>query len=183
MNSLNNYILEKLKLNKDIQISKIKVNFKKELSDIIHERLKKSKDLNLTDIDISKLEDNDLVYLFEYEDIRSVDMRGWDLSKQRDIHGMFWMNKNVEEIYVDDWDTSNIESMYGLFNGCENLKVLNVSSWDVSNVEEFNYMFQNCISLPETFNIDDWKPKSGADVLNMFAYDKQLKQPSWWRKI
>ena len=185
MKNIDSYISEKLKINKDIieNTKKIQVKSKIELLDIIHKRLAESKDLDLTDIDISGLDDGDLIYLFENEKARSIDMIGWDLSKQTDIHGMFWMNDSIEEVYCDDWDTSNVKSMYGVFKGCYNLKKLDVSNWDVSDVIEFTYMFENCISLPSDFNVDKWKPKRGVNVINMFANDKQLKQPSWWRKI
>ena len=181
---INDYITEKLHLKKGMEKYIYFPKSTKELKGIVTLKCQKSGKIDLTDIDISGInEDNALVYLFEFYRVKIVDMRGWDLSKQKDIHGMFWCNKTIEEVYVDGWDTSNITSMYGVFKGCENLKVLDVSNWNVENCKEYDYMFENCKSLPDTFNVDKWKVPEGSSVINMFAKDKQLKQPIWWTKI
>ena len=144
MNNLSQYITEKLHLNKNIKRYAYTCHpkNKEELNNIINERLKESDILDLTDVDISNLDDDySLTYLFERRPAKVIDLRGWDLTKQKDIHGLFWYNHTVEEIYVDDWDTSNINNMYGVFYKCNKLKILDISNWNVKNVRTHDLCF------------------------------------------
>ena len=120
MNSLNQYIIEKLRINKD---SKNKYNYfpkdKYELRYLIENLLQiRGKDANLNDIDVSNI--TDMSYLFNVfnSNIHSFngDISLWDVSNVKDMEGMFAVSK---------------------FNG-------DISKWDVSNVTNMNNMFKNC---------------------------------------
>jgi len=182
MKLINNFITEKLVINKNIKINQIEYfpkNFN-ELKKIITKRALDSNDgvLDLNDIDISKI--INLSYLFEnINNIKSVNINNWDTSKVTDIHGLFWCNKSVEEIYMNDWDTSNIESFYGAFYHCENLKTLDLSKWKFDKCEKTDLMFANCSKLDLSFT-ENWD----IDIDNVNCGDmfKNCNNPPKWYK-
>ena len=115
MKTLQNYITEKILINKN---SKIAYNYhpktKDELKDIIDKRIEsEGNECNLNDIDISNI--TDMSFLF--------------------AHSHF--NGNISK-----WNVSNVTNMESMFahskfNG-------DISNWDVSNVTNTTYIFVNC---------------------------------------
>ena len=89
MKSLNEYIIEKILINKSSKFNKIKVETRKQLETIILERYNKNKSfIDLTDIDISELDD--LSYIFyELYSMEVVDISGWDTSNVLTKDSMF----------------------------------------------------------------------------------------------
>ena len=119
MKKLNQYITEKLRINKD----SIKYHYypknKKELRSLIQKLLKeRGNDTDLNDIDVSNITDMS------------------ELFKDLDIH-------NID---ISEWDVSNVENMEYMFFGCENFNS-DLSNWDVSNVKYMGHMFYECNSL------------------------------------
>lgn len=179
MKTLNNFILEKFKINsKNIKNNKYIVKDKNELLKIISKRALDSKDsiLDLNDLDISNVKE--LSYLFETVKVKSVDMNEWDVSHIKDIHGLFWCNRNIEEVFISDWNTSNIESFYGVFYSCENLKKLDLSNWKFDNCKEIDLMFANCINLDVSF-ANNWDIKDNVNMGD--AFRECNSYPKWYR--
>ena len=115
MKTLQNYIIEKILINKN---SKIVYNYypktKDELKDIIDKRIEsEGNECDLNDIDTSNI--TNMSYLFEDSDFNG-DISKWDVSNVRDMWSMF---------------------AYSKFNG-------DISNWDVSNVTNMKAMFENC---------------------------------------
>jgi len=181
MKKLNQFITEKLRLGRNIQKYNYHPKTFKELREIVYERAKTNKDdiLDLNDIDISNIDN--LSYLFERVDIKAVDMNNWDVSHVKDIHGMFWCNDNIEEIYIDEWDTSNIESFYGTFYKCKKLNILDLSNWKFDKCTEFDLMFKGCEKL-DTHFADNWTmPTHPITANEMFEGCKYI--PKWYQNI
>ena len=125
MNSLSTYIIEKLKINKDIKIYNYHPKDKKELRSLIKELLKeRGKDANLNDIDVSDI--TDMSELFTDLDPHNIDISKWNVSNVKNMSDMFY---NCEKFNSDlsKWDVSNVEDMYFMFSGCNSLK--NKPSW------------------------------------------------------
>ena len=97
MKSLNQYIIEKILINKSSKfINKIKVETREQLETIILERYNKNKSfIDLTDIDISELDD---------------------------ISDVFGILDKAKVIDISGWDTSNVINMSYMFSRCKNLK-------------------------------------------------------------
>ena len=115
MKTLQNYITEKILINKN---SKIVYNYypktKDELEDIIDQRIEsEGNECNLNDIDTSNI--TDMSKLFEYSDFNG------DISK---------------------WNVSNVTNMNSMFY--ESTFNQDISNWDVSNVTNNAYMFDDC---------------------------------------
>ena len=144
MKSLNQYIIEKILINKSSKfINKIKVETREQLETIILERYNKNKlFLDLTDIDISELDD--LSYIF-YE-----------------LYSM-------EVIDISGWDTSNVIDMNCMFSQCTKLKkIIGIENLDVSKLENANFMFSQCEKLVE-LDLTNWNPISLENTYDMFS--------------
>ena len=183
MKQLNQFIQEKLKINKDIKYNEYYYpKNRQELIEIIAKKYQKYKDnndyiLDLNDIDISNVKD--LSYLFELIKPKAVDMNMWDTKHVTDIHGLFWNNKITEEINIDNWDVSNVETAYGAFYFCKNLKKMSLKNWNFKNCKEFDLMFKGCENLDTRFT-DTWiMPKHTITYDSMFEGCKYA--PKWYQ--
>ena len=124
MKSINNYISEKLVINRNTgkkQQYKYFPKTKDELKEIIEQRInEEGNECNLNDIDVSRI--NDMSWLF-YDSEFNGDIFNWNVSNVEDMHSMFsncW-NFNSD---LSNWDVSNVEDMSYIFNGCKSLKII-----------------------------------------------------------
>ena len=126
MKPLNQYIQEKLIINKDYQDAIIVVKSFDELRNIIVDRYNKlgpgtkENPIDFNDIDVSNLDsfynNNNDMGLFEGTKFKYID--------------------------ISDWDVSNVKSMQGMFFECEKLESIgDISKWDISNVTDMSHMF------------------------------------------
>ena len=136
MKTLNQYIKEKLIVNKDYHDNKIVVKLYNELRKIVDDRYDelgpgtKQNPIDFNDIDVSNMNalDNKYQGIFEYTKFKYID--------------------------ISDWDVSNVKSMFAIFAGCNELEsVGDISNWDVSKVTNMQYMFLNATSLIKTYLI------------------------------
>ena len=125
MKTLNQYIKEKLIVNKDYSDVSISPKSFNELRKIIEDRYDKlgpgtkQDPIDFNDIDVSNLD--------------SFCNKG---------KGIFEVTK-FKYIDISDWDVSNIKSMRGMFGDSRELESAgDLSSWDVSNVIDMSFMFQ-----------------------------------------
>ena len=97
MKSLNQYIIEKILINKSSKFNKIKVESRDQLQSIIQERYNSNNAfIDLTDIDISELDDlSDIFYQFLVE---VVDISGWDISNVTIMDAMFGCCEKLKKI-------------------------------------------------------------------------------------
>ena len=128
MKSLNQYIKEKLIINKDYREVKIVVKSFDELRKIIEDRYDKlgpgtkQSPIDFNDVDVSNLD---------------------SLCSKNDI-GIFEKTK-FKYIDISDWDVSNVKLMCSMFAGCDKLEsVGDISKWDVSKVLYKTFTFINC---------------------------------------
>ena len=166
MKALNNYITEKLHINKDV---KDPYNYHPktidELVNIIQEKIDneglgtKDNPLNLNDIDTSKIED--MSHLFSA--ISSGRL------KELSLNGYF---------NISDWDVSNVENMTGMFfksnfNG-------DLSKWNVESVKEMHMMFA---WSKFNGNISDWNV-SNVKVMDKMFYECPIEKnpPKWYHE-
>ena len=163
MKTLQNYITEKILINKN---SKIVYNYhpktRDELEDIIKQKIEsEGNECDLNDIDTSNI--TDMSHLFEYSDFNG-DISKWNVSNVTNMNSMFadskfngdisnWVVSNVTNMKymfmhsafdgdISNWNVSNVKNMrsmflYSKFNS-------DISNWDVSNVIRKLYIFDNC---------------------------------------
>ena len=164
MKQLNQYIKERLIINKDYKDVKIVVKSFDELRKIIEDRYDKlgqgtkQNPINFNDIDVSNLDSF------------------YDKNAGRFGKGLF---ENIQFKYIDIsyWDVSNIESMKQMFYLCKELKsVGDISKWNVSKVTNMVYMFYECNELEFIGDISKWDVSNVIYMTRMFEGFKKFNQ-------
>ena len=165
MKKLNQYIQEKLIINKDYHDNKIVVKSFEELRQIIEDRYKKlgpgtkQDPIDFNDIDVSNLDSfyNDKNKgIFEYKYFKYIDISDWDVSNIKSMRCMFWGCLELKSVGdLSNWDVSKVTDMWGMFYHCEKLKsVGDISGWNVSKVTDMWGMFYECKSFNQ--DISKW---------------------------
>ena len=162
MKSLNQYIKEKLIINKDYHDNKIVVNSFDELRQIIEDRYDKlghgteKNPIDFNDIDVSNLDsfcNNEYTGIFENINFKYIDISDWDVSNVKSMRSMFFMCNELKSVGdLSNWDVSNVTYMTGMFHGCENFNQ-DLSSWNLSKVRFKSGIFTDCPIK------DEYKPK------------------------
>ena len=179
MKTLNQYIKEKLIINKDYRDNTIVVKSVDELRKIIKDRYKKlgpgteQNPIDFNDIDVSNL---DSFYdknagkfgkgLFENIQFKYIDISDWDVSNVMTMNCMFAYCIELKSVGdISKWDVSSVTNMYCMFLNCKFFNQ-DLSGWDVSSVTYMGYMFCGC----ESFNqdISKWDVSNVTDAINMF---------------
>ena len=160
MKPLNQYIKEKLIINKDYRDNMIVVKSFDELRKIIDDRYDKlgpgteQNPIDFNDIDVSNIRyfydyKND-IGIFEGTYFKYIDISYWNVSNVTNMRGMFYGCKELKSVGdLSKWDVSNTKDMSFMFGGCESFNQ-DISGWDVSNVTDMQHMFAWC----ESFNQD-----------------------------
>ena len=139
MKTLQNYITEKIRINKN---SKIVYNYhpktKDELKYIIDQRIEsEGNECDLNDIYTSNI--TDMSNLFANSDFNG-DISKWDVSNVTKMKNMFEYSKFDGDI--SKWDVSNVTTMENMFRYSKFNR--DISNWDVSNVKFKSRMFEDC---------------------------------------
>ena len=189
MKDFSTYISEKLKLS-----TKTKKGYDfypettNELKELIGGLVEKGiNDFN--NISLEEIKETSLEYIFENINVEKIHIEDWDFSKFKDIHGLFWNNHDVEEIFFgDDLDTSNVTNFYGVFYNCHELKhVHNLDKFNITKAQanDLEMMFKNCENLQNLKNdTSNWElPEFDENIPdNMFEDVPELYQPDWFKK-
>lgn len=185
MKSIDNYITEKILINKRTFIYTCYPKTRKKLREILEERLAEDKNADLNDIDVSQIKDMSAAFnlnipgLFEDLDPHNIDISKWNVSNVTNMDGMFFNCKNFN-CDLSQWDVSNVTHMANMFFNCNKFNS-DLSQWDVSNVTNMFYMFRGC----HNFNCDlnDWNIHNLEDYTWIF-HDCPLEKnpPKWYKK-
>ena len=168
MKSLNEYIIEKILINKSSKLNKIKVETKDQLKSIIRERYNNNKSfVYLSDIDVSEL--NDLSSIFDGLKIEVVDISGWDTSNVTTMAYMFAECEDIKKIIgIENLDVSKLQSANAMFYGCQNLVELDLTNWNPILLNSAWNMFSYCSNLKIIKNIENWQLPNIKNVSYMF---------------
>ena len=185
MKTLNQYIQEKLIINKDYK--DVKMYHPKsfdELRNIIEDRYKKlgpgteQKPIDFNDIDVSNLDSfcDRNMGIFSRTDFKYIDISYWNVSNVKSMSFMFAYCEKLKSVGdLSNWDVSSIMSTHSAFSYCIKLKSFgDISGWDVSNVNDMGNMFECC----ESFNqdISDWDVSNVTNMTFMFYWCKSFNQ-------
>ena len=77
----------------------------------------------------------------------NVVIQNLDVSHIEDLSELFKGCTNIRTLDLSGWKTSGVKNMHSMFCDCENLKSLNVSGWNPSKVEDMSWMFWGCGNL------------------------------------
>ena len=158
MKTLNQYIQEKLIINKDYRDNKIVVKSFNDLRKIIVDRYiklgpgTKQNPIDFNDIDVSNLDSfcNDKgIGLFSRTKFKYIDISDWDVSNIKSMQCMFLMSNQLKSVGdLSNWDVSSVTDMSYMFCECKKLEsVGDISYWNVSKVTNMYCMFNWCKSF------------------------------------
>ena len=196
MKPLNQYIKEKLIINKDYKDANnytCAPNTVEELRKVIKDRYNefgqgtKNNPIDFNDVDVSNIDsfyDNNInIGIFEDLKFEYIDISDWDVSNVKNMVGMFYKCKQLKSIGdISDWDVSNVKDMSVMFSGCEQLKSIgDLSNWDISNVTYISYMFNDCEQLKSVGDLSNWNVSKVEDMRFMFDKSGITNIPDWYR--
>ena len=175
MKTLNQYIKEKLIINKDYNDAKIVVKSFDELRKIIEQRYEEygpgteQDPIDFNDIDVSNIDSfsNDKGKgkgIFEGTNFKYIDISDWDVSSVTDMSYMFAFCKKFNQDLLK-WDVSGVTDMEYMFIDCKSFNQ-NISDWDVSNVTDIRFMFFGCKSFNQ--DISNWNVSKVMYRMGMF---------------
>ena len=170
MKSLNQYIIEKILINKSSKfINKIKVESNYQLQSIIEERYHNNNSfIDLTDIDISELKNLSRIF-GRLNNLEVVDISSWNTSNVIYMNDMFLECENIKKIIgIENLDVSKLQSANAMFYGCQNLVELDLTNWNPMSLQRAPYMFYNCSNLKIIKNIENWQLPNIKSVRQMF---------------
>ena len=169
MKSLNQYIIEKILINKNSKLNKVKVESKDQLQLIIQERYNKNKSfIDLTDIDISELKYLSRIFK-RLNKLEVVDISDWDTSNVIYMNDMFLECANIKKIIgIENLDVSKLEDATSMFSHCEKLVELDLTNWNPILLKNAWNMFSSCSNLKNIKNIENWQLPNIQDVAYMF---------------
>ena len=186
MKNLNQYIKEKLIINKDYHDNMIVVKSFDELRKIIEDRYDKlgagtkRNPIDFNDIDVSNLNsfcNNQTRYkgIFDDMDFKYIDISDWDVSNIKSMRQMFCWCKELESVGdISKWNVSKVTDMNSMFSHCNKLKSIGyISRWDVSKVIYMNSMFSYCYFFNQ--DISGWDVWNVKDMQYMF-YNCSIKE-------
>ena len=160
MKTLNQYIKEKLIINKDYRDNTIVVKSFDELRKIIEDRYEKlgpgteQKPIDFNDIDVSNID---------------------SFYNGKTFYKGIFAEIKFKYIDISDWDVSNVTDMTSMFDGCEELEsVGDISKWDVSSVTDMSYMFAFCKSFNQDLSCLDVSKVNS--MIHMFFDCKKFNQ-------
>ena len=175
MKPLNQYIQEKLIINKDYSDGKMyhPKSFD-ELRKIIEDRYKKlgpgtkQNPINFNDIDVSNIDSfcAENVGIFEYTKFKYIDISYWDVLNVYSMRHMFYGCKKLESVGdISKWNVSSVTDMAFMFYECKSFNQ-DLSDWNVSSVTNMSGLFYWC----ESFNqdISKWNVLNVITMSSMF---------------
>ena len=103
----------------------------------------------------------------------------WDISKEIDVHNMFFKCYSLEYVFLENWDTSNVENFWGMFADCCSLKTLDgLENFDLSSTVNMESMFESCISLEDVSFASNWDMSNVENIFEMFRDCYSLRDVS-----
>ena len=97
----------------------------------------------------------------------NVVIQNLDVSLVEDMSGLFENSYNIKSLDLSGWKTSNVKDMSFMFHNCINLKSLDLSGWDTSNVKDMSFMFWYCEKL-KSLDLSGWDTSNVTNMNNMF---------------
>ena len=153
MKSIQQHIIERLKLNKDrVRRYEYYPKTKEELKDIIEDITNKHKNdkiIDLNIIDTSKIKDMSDLFI---ENKHNYNISEWDVSHVKNMSGMFYDSNFNNDI--SQWDVSNVTTMFAMFKDSQFNQ--DISNWNVSKVKDFRFMFTDSAFKQD---LTPWKNK------------------------
>ena len=184
MKSLNQYIQEKLIINKNYRGGDLSPKSFDELRKIIEDRYNKlgpgtkENPIDFNDIDVSNMDSfynyNKNKGIFERTQFEYIDISNWDVSNIESMRTMFFGCEGLKSVGdISEWNVSNVTNMEAMFCSCYHLNT-NIADWDVSRVTNMGGMFYSCESFNQ--NLSKWDVSNVTNMEAMFKFSSSFNQ-------
>ena len=148
---------------------------KEELKEYLKSEIERQgENVSIRNLDASLVEDMSELFCVIGNDVKTLDLSGWDTSNVKNMGDMFYGCHNLKSLNLSGWDTSNVENMKQMFSYCSQLKSLDISGWDTSIVNNTSWMFSNCLNL-ESLDLSGWNTSNIKYMTGMFSDCTNLK--------
>lgn len=99
---------------------------------------------------------SDYSYMFAKANVVNVNLDRWDMSKSKNLEGMFSTAMSLRELRVDEWDVRRCRNMKKMLENCIGLEILKMSKWTPDNLEDIDDMFKavDMSLIPDWY--DEW---------------------------
>ena len=182
MKNLNNYIFEKLKINKDTKVKEYNYHpkDKEELSNIIINRIRKAheKDKDIMDFDLNDIDTSEITDMSKlFRDMRkevsfnNVDVSKWNVSKVESFNNCFTSISNFN-CNLSEWDVSSCEDFESMFEGCYKFES-DLKDWDFGNAKKVRFMFCYCYKFDT--DVSDWDLSGVDSITRLFDCCKSFR--------
>ena len=154
-------------------------NTRKELEEYIENVFNitpQNKSLNLNIIDVSNIDDFQMIFHKLRKDIVNMDLSGWNTINAEIMAATFVNMKYLEQINLSNWDIKNVMTIQDIFFNCCKIKSISLANWKIDNIVNFNGSFGNCKQL-KTLDLSNWNLTYDPDVnySNMFYHCDSLE--------
>ena len=158
MLSINDFIIEKLKINSKSKVDKIEYKYHPkyngELFGLVENRINEEGD--------------------------NIDFNDIDTSNINDMEGIFAYNSKLTKIDISEWNVSNVKTMMEMFTGCKSLESIgDISDWKIESLIDITGMFYGCNKLTNTGDLNKWDASKIKFKQNAFSQANESIIPKW----
>lgn len=192
LHHLNEYLNEKLVINKNYNQYTCVPKSCEELREIIEQRYIEQgsgtaeEPIDFNDIDISNIVsfcNKNKEGIFEGIEFEYIDVSDWDVSKVKIMSFSFYKCDYLESVGdLSKWNVSNVEHMNSIFRECRSLtNVGDLSDWNISKVRNMTHMFTQCKKLKSIGDLSKWNISSVENMEDMFENSAITNIPNWYK--
>ena len=166
MKTINNYIIEKLHVTKNL-VKTYNPQSRGELLDNILEVVDKNgPTADLSVINVKEI--TDMSYVFNTDELLDFngDVSSWDVSNVTNMEGMFYNCKKFDGD-LSKWNTSKLDNASYMFAICTKFTGKGLKNWNVEKLYKATEMFADCGQFKE--DLSNWNPKNLQDACGMFS--------------
>ena len=98
----------------------------------------------------------------------------WDVTKVKEMSGMFSNTISYTGLGIDQWDVSFVNEMQGMFANSIKFNG-NLSTWDVLNVIQMNSLFYQATAYMGV-GLENWNVSNTTITTDMFCGTSNLTQ-------
>ena len=122
--------------------------------------------LDITNFRTPKVRDMSGMF-YNLKQVQNLDISRFDTSKVTDFSRMFLGNSNIQNLNLSNFNTQAATDLSYMFYGMSNLKNLNIQSFNTENVKDMNSMFAFTLRIP-TLNLSHFDTRNVTNMSDMF---------------
>lgn len=114
-----------------------------------------------------------MVGMFYYSQVKSLDLTCINTSKVTDMFGMFAESFKIEKLNISSFDVSKVINFGAMFYNLQSLNEIDVSKFNTSSGKVFERFLGNCYSL-KSIDVSNFNTSNVTNMSKMFDQCKSL---------